>query len=133
MKKNNDIMKDLSVFILYTIQMMLNANSQDSKCMELFPDELRALTNMSNSIQSETCEKTRCIKCNVAVAVFYKILKNNENFKIVYDDISKFMFQKDKEVFTKFMTDKNYDALNNMISTIGTYQIMDNLSNTPTA
>ena len=126
-------MKDLQVFILYTIQMMINANNQDSKCMELFPDELRSLTNISNSIQLETDDQRRFIKCRVAVALFYRMLKSNENFKIVYDDISKFMFQTDKEVFTKFMTDKNYDALNNMISTIGTYQIMDNLVNTPTA
>ena len=62
MTKSNDIMKDLTVFILYSIQMMLNANEQDNKCMELFPDELKVLTNLSNSIQSETDEKTRCNK-----------------------------------------------------------------------
>jgi hypothetical protein len=134
MKKNTDIMKDLQVFILYSIQMMLNANEKDSKCMELFPDELRTLTNVSNSIHSETCDKRRVFKLNVAIAVFYTLLKKNENFKIVYDGISKFMFQNDKTLFINSkMTEKNYDALNNMISTIGTYQIMDNIINTPTA
>lgn len=133
MTKNNDIMKDLTVFILYTIQMMINSNEQDNKCMELFTDELKTLTNISNSIQSETDEKRRCIKCHIAIRIFYELLKKNEDFKFVYDDISKFMFQKDRTLFTSSkMTDKNYDILNNMISTIGTYKIMDNLVNTPT-
>jgi hypothetical protein len=134
MKKNNDIMKDLQVFILYSIKMMLIANEQDSKCMKIFPDELKVLTNISNNIQTETDDKRKFIKCHIAIRVFYELLKKNDDFKIVYDDISKYMFQKDKTIFTdSMMTDKNYDILNNMISTIGTYQIMDNLVNTPTA
>ena len=127
-------MNDLTVFILYSMQMMLIANNDDNKCMELFPDELKVLTNISNNIQNETDDKRRFIKCHIAIRVFYELLKKNEDFKFVYNDISKFMFQKDKTIFTdSMMTDKNYDALNNMISTIGTYQIMDNLVNTPTA
>lgn len=134
MVKNNDIMNDLTVFILYSVTMMLKAHNKDGKCMEMFPDELKVLTNISNSIQSETDEKTRCNKCHIAVRVFYQLLKKNEDLRFVYNDISKFMFEKDRTLFTDSqMTDKNYDILHGMISSIGMYQIMDNLVNTPTA
>ncbi len=134
MNKNNDIMKDLTVFILYSIKMMLMANNDDSRCWEMFPYELSVLKRLNDSIESEPDMDQKNTRCHIAISIFYTLLHRNKDLRFVYNDVSMFMFQKDKTVFTNsMMTNKNYNTLNSMISSIGMYQIMDNLVNTPTA
>ena len=125
MNKSNDIIKDFTVFILYTIALMIKADTEDN----VFADyicEMSVLKQMSENIQSELNAKVRCDKCHVVVRIFYELLKKNEDLRLLYNEISELMFDKidDKSSIT------NYNTLHGMITSIGVYQIMDNLVNT---
>lgn len=118
-------MGDLTLLISY-VTTLINMGSKKME-IEDCKREFDVIDNMMNNIKEDKDSKSRFIKINIAIGIIYRLMKDNDAFRFIFDDLFQFIMEQHKDTIREKVSKKSYDMIYDCVKQIGIYKVIDNI------
>jgi len=120
-------MAELTTLICYGVTIIHLSKNEANKDLKVFVKEFDIMDKWMNDINNEKDSRKRYLKINIGIGIIHRLMKDNEHFKLLFNDLFEFIMDTHKSTIVEKMSEINFGIIYDSIKQKGIYEVIDNI------